>query len=74
MSDVSDGPIAGMSGDEARIWEASKAIREASHQLGEDPVGRAPGLSDVLSKLAREAPLEALAIAFLVGFVIARRR
>jgi hypothetical protein len=69
-----DGPVVGMSSEEARIWEASRAIRDASHEVGENPVGRAPGLSDVLSKVAREAPLGALAAAFLAGFIIARRR
>jgi hypothetical protein len=69
-----DGPTAGMSSEEARIWEASRAIRDASQEIGENPVGRAPSLSDVLSKLAREAPLGALAAAFLVGFIVGRRR
>jgi hypothetical protein len=70
MSDVSVGPL---SAEEARIQSAAD---EAYRVLeGEAPAGRSATaqLLDILRSRTREAPLQALAVAFLLG-VIAKRR
>ena len=55
---------------------AAETIRSASHRVSDAiEAGRQPDMPlDILAKLVREAPLPALAIAFLLGVVIARRR
>ena len=59
---------------DARVQEAADI---AEHILSETndflaPSGR--GLGDTLVRVTREAPLHSLAIAFLLGALIARRR
>jgi hypothetical protein len=51
------------------IQSASAQVSSAIH------TGRQPGMPlDILARAVREAPLAALAIAFLVGTTVARRR
>jgi hypothetical protein len=56
-----------------RTAEAIKAASRGVNRAIE--TGREPGMPlDILSKMVREAPLHSLAIAFLLGMVISRRR
>jgi hypothetical protein len=57
---------------EQRIDNAVDAIRSMSQDLA-DEVAPRPGLLDRLSAATREAPIHSLAIAFLIGVVLARR-
>ena len=66
-----------------KLGEATEAVRtateavETTSQRIADAIkaGRQPGRPlDRLSNLTRETPLQSLAIAFLLGFIIARRR
>jgi hypothetical protein len=55
---------------------AAETIRSASHRVSDAiDAGREPDMPlDILTKLVREAPLPSLAIAFLFGVLVARRR
>jgi hypothetical protein len=57
------------------IAEASEAVKGAVKGIGDAiETGRKPGMPlNVLSNLAREAPLGSLLAAFLIGFIVARR-
>jgi hypothetical protein len=57
------------------IAEASEAIQGTLKGVGAAiETGRKPGMPlDILSKFAREAPIGSLLVAFLVGYIIARR-
>jgi hypothetical protein len=57
------------------ISEASEAVKGAVKGIGDAiQTGRKPGMPlNVLSNLAREAPLGSLLVAFLLGFIVARR-
>lgn len=57
---------------EARIERAVDAIRNMSRDLAEE-VTPPPAWRDRLRAAAREAPLQSLAIAFLIGFIVTRR-
>ena len=57
---------------EQRIDRAVDAIRGMSRDLA-DEVAPSPTLLDRVSAATREAPIQALAIAFLIGFMLARR-
>jgi hypothetical protein len=57
---------------EQRIDHAVDAIRSMSRELA-DEVAPRPGLLDRLSSVTREAPIQSLAIAFLIGVILARR-
>ena len=66
-----------------RLGEATEAVRtateavETTSQRIADAIeaGRQPGRPlDRLANLTRETPIQSLAIAFLLGFIIARRR
>ena len=57
---------------EVRISNAVDAIRGMSQDLAEEVAPR-PGLLDRLSAATREAPIQSLAIAFLVGVILVRR-
>lgn len=54
----------------------TEAVQATSESIAEAiETGRRPaGLLDHVAKLAREAPVSALATAFLFGFLFARRR
>jgi hypothetical protein len=55
---------------------ATEAVQATSQSISEAiETGRRPaGLLDQVAKLTREAPISALAVAFLFGFVFSRRR
>jgi hypothetical protein len=57
------------------IAEAAEAVKGAVKGIGDAiETGRKPGMPlNVLSNLAREAPLGSLLVAFLLGFIVARR-
>jgi hypothetical protein len=58
------------------IAEVSAAVRGTFHRVGDAiDAGRKPGMPlSILSKIAREAPLGSLLVAFLLGVAVARRR
>lgn len=63
--------------DASRIRQASEAIRDMANDLkpatkGLEPVVRR--ITDEVCAITRQAPLQSLAIAFLLGVMIARRR
>jgi hypothetical protein len=70
MTDVSIGPL---SAEEARIQTAAD---EAYRVLeGDEPAASATAqLLGILRARTREAPLQALAVAFLLGVMLKRRR
>ncbi|MBN8991530.1 MAG: hypothetical protein J0H42_25670 [Rhizobiales bacterium] len=57
---------------ERRIEHATHAIRSMSQDLA-DEVAPRPTWATRLSALTREAPIQSLAIAFLIGVLVARR-
>ena len=59
-------------GAEQRMDNAVDAIRGMSKDLA-DEVAPRPGWLDRLSAATREAPIQSLAIAFLIGVLLARR-
>jgi hypothetical protein len=70
MLDVSAGP---MSGEEVRIRNAADQAYRVLE--GEEPPRSATSqLADILRARTREAPLQALAVAFLLGVMLSRRR
>jgi hypothetical protein len=77
MTDVSVGPL---SAEEARVREAAgQAYRvlegeEPSPLASRSPVASGDRLLKLLTDATREAPLQALTIAFILGAVLARRR
>jgi hypothetical protein len=56
--------------------QAAQAFRSASQRVNEAiDVVQEPGMPlDMLSRWTRQAPLQALAVAFLVGVLFTRRR
>jgi hypothetical protein len=56
--------------------QAAQAFRSASQRVNEAiEAVQEPGMPlDVLARLTRQVPLQALAVAFLVGMIVARRR
>ena len=63
---------------ESRIIAAADEIRHMTDEFREDSARglerRSPRLAERLRQVTLEAPLHSLAIAFLLGVVIARRR
>jgi hypothetical protein len=57
---------------ERRIEHATNAIRSMSQDLA-DEVTPKPSLRERVSALTRETPIQALAIAFLVGMIVTNR-
>ena len=57
---------------ERRIEHATDAIRSMSQDLAEEVAPR-PTWLDRLSAVTREAPIQSLAIAFLLGVIVYRR-
>jgi hypothetical protein len=70
MTDVSVGPL---SSEEARIRSAADEAYRVLDGEGPPPSATAQ-LLDVLRARTREAPLQALAVAFLLGVILRRRR
>jgi hypothetical protein len=62
--------------DKSVADRAAETIRSASHRISDAiDAGRGPDMPlDILARLVREAPLHSLAIAFLLGVAVARRR
>ena len=60
-------------GDEARIDHAAEAIRGMTNDMVDELPVR-PWVADTVRELTIQAPLQSLAIAFLLGVIIARRR
>jgi hypothetical protein len=58
------------------IDQVSETVKSTVHTIGDAiESGRKPGMPlSILSKIAREAPLGSLLVAFLLGVAIARRR
>jgi hypothetical protein len=58
------------------VHDATEAVQTTSQSIaGAIEAGRRPGgLLDQLAKLTRQAPIHSLAIAFLLGFIVSRRR
>ena len=67
----------GVAPDEPKstVDQAAEAIQNASRRVGEAvDAARQPDMPlDVLTKLVRQAPLHSLAIAFVLGLIVARR-
>ena len=59
----------GLTGDEVGIAQGDRATRYAQ----ERPIGQR-AVADDLRRLVRDAPLQSLMIAFLLGVFVARRR
>ena len=67
--------------EESRIQHATEAVRDMTENLANELRPAARGLEPVMRRirdevcaLTRQAPLQSLAIAFLLGVMIARRR
>jgi hypothetical protein len=63
----------GLTGDPARIDHAADAIRGMTKDMVAELPAR-PWVIDTIRKLTIQAPLQSLAIAFLLGVMVARRR
>ncbi len=64
----------GLPGDETRIEHASEAIRGMTKDMVYELPAQQPSLAEALRKATVTAPLQSLAIAFLLGVLVARRR
>ena len=63
----------GLTGDETRIHQAAEAIRGVAKEIVEELPAH-EWVADTVRKLTIQAPLQSLAIAFLLGVIVARRR
>ena len=63
-----------LTNDEGRIEQAAEAIRGMTKEMVKELPARRAGLAKTLRDMTLEAPLQSLAIAFLLGVLIARRR
>jgi hypothetical protein len=61
---------------QSTLAAASETLRDTVHRIGDAiDTGRKPGRPlDILSNIARQAPLGSLLVAFLLGVAVARRR
>ena len=57
---------------EQRVKQATEAVRKMSQELADELRPR-PGWSDLIREITRDAPLQSLAVAFLIGVMLARR-
>ena len=64
----------GLAGDRERIDHAAEAIRGMTKDTADNPSGQRRRVSELIRQATIEAPLQSLAIAFLLGVLIARRR
>ena len=69
---TNDDAIATAESAEQRIDRATGAIRDMSQDLAEE-VAPHPTWLDQVSAATREAPIQSLAIAFLIGVILASR-
>ena len=75
MTDISTGVAE--EGDVSRIRQASESIRDMANDLKPAARGLEPVLrrvTDNVCAITRQAPLQTLAVAFLLGVMFARRR
>jgi hypothetical protein len=63
-----------LSPEAARVYRAAKAINAMSDQLDAELFPKVNPVLEALRLLAREAPLRSLAVAFVLGVMVARRR
>jgi hypothetical protein len=63
----------GLTGDQTSVHKAAEAIREVAKEIVEELPAR-ERVADTIRKLTIQAPLQSLAIAFLLGVIVARRR
>jgi hypothetical protein len=75
MTTESDAPTMLDKATEA-VHDATEAVQVTTQSIaGAIEAGRRPGgFLDELAHFARKAPLQSLALAFLVGFMVTRRR
>ena len=66
--------VSGLTGDEARIDHAAKAIRGMTKEMSDELRQPRSSIAEALSKFTAQAPLRSLALAFLLGVLVARRR
>jgi len=71
MTDLSVGPL---SAEEARIQNAADQAYRVLEDNAGAPANTTVRLLDLVRDLTREAPLHALAVAFVLGVMVARRR
>jgi hypothetical protein len=73
--DESD-PRTGLEKATEAVHDATEAVRATSNSIaGAIEDSRRPGgVLNQVTRLAREAPLRSLALAFLVGWIVARQR
>jgi hypothetical protein len=75
MTDEFGAPLA--TNGESRVRQASEAIRDLANDLkpaveGVEPVLRR--ITDELYRMTRQAPLQSLVVAFVLGMMFARKR
>ena len=63
----------GLTDDQTRIHQAAEAIREVTKEIAEELPAH-EWAADTIRKLTIQAPFQSLAIAFLLGVIVARRR
>ncbi len=64
----------GPAGDRERIDHAADAIRGMTKDIADNQAGRQRRVSELIRQATIEAPLQSLAVAFLLGVLVARRR
>jgi hypothetical protein len=63
-----------LSPEAARVYRAAKAINAMGDDMDAQLLPKPNPVLDALRLLAREAPLRSLAVAFVLGVMVARRR
>ena len=58
----------------ARVYRAARAINAMGDEMDAELFPKQSPVVDALRMLAREAPLRSLAVAFVLGVMVARRR
>ena len=71
MTDASVGPL---SAEEVRIRNAADEAYRVLRGEQPAPIGSTDRIFDLLRHATRRSPLQALAVAFVLGMIIARRR
>ena len=75
MTQMADGDIPAAP-PEQRIEQAAEAVRTMTQELAQElapELRPRPGWMDRVSEITRKAPLQSLAVAFLIGVFLARR-
>jgi hypothetical protein len=63
-----------LSPEAARVYRAARSINAMSDSMDAELLTEQHPALDALRVLAREAPLRSLAVAFVLGVMVARRR